>query len=209
MDESQLDCRRSCASRDARSPARILGALILIAAAGCSAPVPVNRRAMLFKQFSDRVRQYVDLHRRLEAGLPQLKRDSSAAEIHDHERALAEAIRSANAGARHEDIFFDGMAAEIRSVLRKECNGPQGKELRAAIRDNNPSPPGVHGRVRLAVNAPYPAGVPLSTVPPGLLLNLPELPPEVEFRFVGRNLILRDVTANLIVDYIRDALPRP
>jgi hypothetical protein len=30
------------------------------------------------------------------------------------------------------------------------------------------------------------------------------LPPELEYRFVGKSLILRDVKANLIVDIMRD-----
>jgi len=37
-------------------------------------------------------------------------------------------------------------------------------------------------------------------------MNLPELPPQLEYRVVGRSLILRDSEANLIVDFIRDAI---
>jgi hypothetical protein len=47
----------------------------------------------------------------------------------------------------------------------------------------------------------------LSLVPPALLLKLPQLPKELDYRFVGRHLILRDATANIIVDYILDAVP--
>ena len=60
----------------------------------------------------------------------------------------------------------------------------------------------------LRVNESYPAGAPLPTVPPSLLLNLPPLPPEVEYRIVGTDLILHDVEANLIVDWIPDAISR-
>jgi hypothetical protein len=41
-------------------------------------------------------------------------------------------------------------------------------------------------------------------MPPSLLLNLPELPKELEYRFVGRELVLRDSAANLIVDVLPD-----
>ena len=40
-----------------------------------------------------------------------------------------------------------------------------------------------------------------------LLRKLPDLPPELEYRIVGRHLILRDVKANLIVDVLRDVVP--
>jgi hypothetical protein len=40
------------------------------------------------------------------------------------------------------------------------------------------------------------------------LLRLPQLPKEVEYRFVGRDLILRDVAANLIVDFLPNAVPQ-
>jgi hypothetical protein len=42
-----------------------------------------------------------------------------------------------------------------------------------------------------------------------LLDVLPRLPEELEYRFVGRDLILRDVKANLIVDFIPGILARP
>ena len=40
-----------------------------------------------------------------------------------------------------------------------------------------------------------------------LLRKLPDLPPELEYRIVGRSLLLRDVKANLIVDILRDVVP--
>jgi hypothetical protein len=58
------------------------------------------------------------------------------------------------------------------------------------------------------VNASYPEDLPLAAVPPSLLNNLPRLPPELEYRFVNRDLILLDNSANLIVDFIRDVVPR-
>jgi hypothetical protein len=54
---------------------------------------------------------------------------------------------------------------------------------------------------RLHVNATYPVKVPLQSTPPTLLLDLSQLPSEVEYRIVGRDLVLRDVGANLVVDF--------
>ena len=54
--------------------------------------------------------------------------------------------------------------------------------------------------------------VPWNTGPmmwPSMLAGLPELPPELEYRFLGRHLILIDVLANVVVDVLHDALPEP
>lgn len=68
--------------------------------------------------------------------------------------------------------------------------------------DENP------GKFTLAANAPYPTQVPLSTMPPEVLRNLPMLPEGLEYRFVGESLILLDPRANLVVDFVSRALPR-
>ena len=36
----------------------------------------------------------------------------------------------------------------------------------------------------------------------------PVVAKEVEYRIIGRHLILRDVNANLVIDYIINALPK-
>lgn len=59
---------------------------------------------------------------------------------------------------------------------------------------------------RPGVNASYPDGGALTTMPPELLQLLPALPAGLEYRFMDRDLILWDPHANLIVDYIPDAL---
>jgi hypothetical protein len=56
------------------------------------------------------------------------------------------------------------------------------------------------------VNSPYPDKQPLSSVPPNVLASLPQLPKDIEYRFVGKHLILRDVRANLIIDYMPNAI---
>jgi hypothetical protein len=61
---------------------------------------------------------------------------------------------------------------------------------------------------KLRVNQRYPQGVPLQSTPPTLLLNLPQLPKELEYRIVGRDLVLRDIGANLVVDYLPNILPQ-
>ena len=60
--------------------------------------------------------------------------------------------------------------------------------------------------VKFEVNATYPESQPLPTMPPNLLASLPKLPEDLEYRIIGRHLILRDVHANIIVDYIPNAI---
>src|SRR6185503_9267869 len=50
---------------------------------------------------------------------------------------------------------------------------------------------------------------PAPRVPPMLLESLPQLPAQVEFDFVGRTLILRDVDADVVIDFVPEAFPEP
>ena len=61
----------------------------------------------------------------------------------------------------------------------------------------------------MEVNSVYPSALPLATFPPNLLKKLPELPPELEYRIVGRDLMLRDVKGNVVVDIMRNVFPIP
>ena len=55
--------------------------------------------------------------------------------------------------------------------------------------------------------ARIPKAFPLQSTPPSVLMNLPNLSQEVEYRVVGHDLALRDVDANLIVDVMRNVVP--
>ena len=43
-------------------------------------------------------------------------------------------------------------------------------------------------------------------MPPNVLAALPRLPDDIEYRFMGRDLILLDTRANVIIDRVPDAL---
>jgi len=93
--------------------------------------------------------------------------------------------------------------------------------LRETIRQDNPKPGLEDPKMRtkpqevpptrevvLAPNTPYPEREPVSTVPPELFAKLPPLPEPLEYRFVGRHLVLRDRASALIVDFLPRAIPR-
>ena len=161
----------------------------------------VNREALILKAFTDRVQAYAHLHKKLEGTLPPLKDASSPEQIKAHQEALAKLIRAARTRAAEGDL----LTADARRLLRRRIAGalqrPGGS---ASLEDLSEATP---IRLDLKVNASYPADVPLASFPPNLLRALPPLPEELEYRFVQRDLILRDIHANLIVDFMVKARP--
>jgi hypothetical protein len=57
---------------------------------------------------------------------------------------------------------------------------------------------------RPRVNQVYPTTLPLATFPATLLAVMPPLPDILEYRLLSEALILRDVPANVVVDFIVD-----
>jgi hypothetical protein len=108
----------------------------------------------------------------------------------------------ARADAAQGDIFTPQIQALVKTLIARLFAHSDRKKLRASIMDENP------GKIRLTVNGRYPDAVPLSTMPAEVLQNLPPLPEEVEYRFVGDTLILLDSAAHIVPDFIAGALPR-
>jgi hypothetical protein len=155
-----------------------------------------------YKEFSDRVQAYVNLHKSVESTLPALKPTDLPEMIAAHQHALARKIREARPKARRGAIFSESAIKAFRITIRNEFRGPHGEGARTTIRQGEPLT-----EVRLHVNERYPDGVPFTTVPPALLLKLPKLPDQVAYRIVGRDLILLDVEASLVVDRITEIIP--
>jgi hypothetical protein len=172
------------------------------AGAPASRVQPVNPDARALASFLERVNQYLAVHQRLENSLSRLSKESSPQEIDKHQRALGQMIQKERRSAKPGDIFTPESQAVIKRLLMKVFEGSDGPALKASIMDENP---GIAG---LKVNQRYPDTVPLSTIPPQVLQALPNLPGEMEFRFIGNTLILMDVHAHVIADLIPNAFPR-
>ena len=155
-----------------------------------------------YKEFLDRVQSYVSLHKTIEATLPPLKPTDLPELISAHQQALARKIREARTNAKRGDIFTDNARRAFRDSVRNEFQGANARNARTTIRQGAPLK-----EIHLHVNEPYPDGVPFTTVPPTLLLKFPKLPDQVAYRIVGRNLILVDVEANLVIDMIPEIIP--
>ncbi len=149
--------------------------------------------------FIARMNSYAELRARLETGLKALAVTTKPVEILNAETALAERIRVARARAKRGDIFSRSVRRGFRAALVAESDAG----TCAAIRDDNP------GDFDYRINGTYPKREPLSTVPPNMLAALPELPADVHYRFLGRDLVLHDTRANIILDEIPDAIRCP
>jgi hypothetical protein len=160
----------------------------------------LNPDAAAIADFNGRVAGYVELHEQLATGEAELKEDSKPAEIVKAKDALARKIQAARANAKQGDFFAPAVRPVFMKLLAPELKGEDGRDAKKVLKDDAPRP----GAIRFKVNAKYPEGQPLPTVPANILLNLPELPRPLEYRIVGRHLLLLDTASDLIVDYMLD-----
>ena len=175
---------------------------LLSAQTSARANPKVNQDSLIVADFENEVKEYVKLHKKAQAGLPSLKSTDSEHEINQHQRLLADNIRAARPKAKQGDIFAPEISQCLKRLIATSFQGPDAAKVRASLRRAEPV-----REIRLQVNAAYPDSLPLQSTPPSVLMNLPVLPPELDYRIVGNDLVLRDVGANLIVDYLPGAVP--
>jgi hypothetical protein len=152
-----------------------------------------------FADFEERVAAYMKTHKVAESDMGKLSPTSSAKQLDAKKTSLADEIRAQRAGAAQGDIFTAPIAAEFRRLIAMNL-----RHKAATIKESIRSGELVSANVR--VNGSYPEGVPLETMPPTLLASFPKLPPELDYRFIGSTLVLRDVSANLIIDLMPNAI---
>jgi len=191
----------------------LFGVLFLSASASTAPPAPVPPRIIPTGQvleelaatqnFDRSVAEYVTLHRLLERGVPPLRVTTDVREIQQAVRALALRIQVARVTARQGDLITPEVARLFRRQIAT-CLTPA--EWQAIFDDRfrdeegepvEPPP--------LSVNMAWPEQVPFEFVPPELIKSLPALPQELQYRIIGRSLVLWDHHANLIVDFLPGA----
>jgi hypothetical protein len=162
----------------------------------------VNADGAILQDFNDRVKKYVEVHKDAAKGNAKLKETEDPAEITRAQDALAAKIRAARATAKQGDIFTAEIRNKFRRLLAPELKGEDGRDAKEVLKEDAPSP----AQIPFKVNAKYPEGAPLPSVPANLLLNLPTLPEPIEYRIIGKHLILLDTGANIIVDFMTNAI---
>jgi hypothetical protein len=197
--------------RWARAPL-VLALLVLPSACGPHLP-PVEAPSQpnpTFDPLRDALQRYVEQTQpyRREAAQAQdntpgrsAPTPSAAAALRTRQSVLAEALRTRlRPQARQGEIF----TAAVADALRHEIEAIFASERRDLILDDlaeqnttpaRAGPPVINQRLE----APR--------LPPRLSESLPPLPKQLEYDFAGRTLILRDVDADVVVDFLPDALP--
>ena len=178
----------------------LVSALAMSAASEVQQPAAVNQTGAAVLAFKQRLSDYVKIHKEAEGQVPSLAETKDPAKISQREIALGEAIRHLRANAKPGDIFIEEVRPVLIDAIREDFAKRSATDRKALVEE-------MPANLKLVVNMTYPTALPLGTVPAKLLRELPDLPPELEYRIVARHLILRDVKANIFVDFIRNAMP--
>jgi len=161
----------------------------------------------VIKDYKERIAKYVDQHKKVKDAIDPVEESASAAVLTKQKQQFVKMLQQERQGAQQGNIFTPGVQPIFVRIIKQHLTHPNGAKARSLILGEGNPGTKTKSALVLKVNAPYPTTAPNSTVPPSLLLVLPQLPEELEYRFVGHNLILRDREADLIVDFIRNAVP--
>lgn len=180
----------------------VLTASAVPAVPGPSQAIGAPADAATMEQFHAEIEKYLALRRGLLTEVSGPIPNSTALELNNASDALARAIQRMRPNARPGSIFTPEIAAAFKRRVSDAVRTANLAPVLAGIDDEPPSlgRPSVHLR--------FPASSQLATMPPSLLAALPALPKELEYRIVGTYLVLRDVDAALILDFIPAAVPR-
>lgn len=151
------------------------------------------------KEFQDRIDNYLAAKKKQDIAK---KPTDSAGKLAQEKQQTVEKTQAARPQARQGDIFTPPVATYFKKQIENTLQGPEGKKIRASLRHAEPLP-----NVQLQVNAKYPRTLPLQSMPPTLLKNLPPLPKDLQYRIVGETLVLYDVASGLVADLIPGAVP--
>jgi hypothetical protein len=162
----------------------------------------VPDEAAAIRQFETAIADYIALRQRLANEVPQPVPNSSSVQLNDASDGLAAAIQRSRQSAGVGDVFVAPVTLVFKRTVDDAVRTAHLRQVLATIDDEEPTvrAPEIHLR--------FPSAAQMATMPPSLLAVLPRLPKELEYRIVGRFLVLRDIDAGLIIDYIPDVIPR-
>jgi hypothetical protein len=156
------------------------------------------------QRFHEAVSAYISLREVIEQTVSPPEISADWENILAAADALGDAIRAARPSAKEGDIFIAEVAPLLRRRIRETLRDPdcQAADILAAKGEDDRRPalsrPIVHDQFD------WGAG---SFMAFCILEVLPELPEELQFRFVERDLVLVDIDADLVIDVLPDAVP--
>jgi len=156
----------------------------------------------LLADFTRRVKEYSNTEHSLTAD--KMKPTTDVAKLEQQRRQLRDAVQQSRPNARQGDFFTPPTAQIFRRLLANLLSGPDGAKIKTSLHHAEPGAP-----AQFKVNGDFPNqnGQPIQSVPPTVLQVLPALPKGLEYCIAGNTLALRDTTANMVVDYLPNALP--
>jgi hypothetical protein len=179
--------------------ASLLGAATAAPLANCQA---MRQDDAAYKHLNEEIARYLAIHVDLRAEVPGPVPNSTARELNAASDMLFNAVRRARPRGRQGDFFDADAARLITQRLRAALRTPSVAAAVAGIDDERPA------TVKPQVYLRFPVENEMASMPPSLLRVLPPLPAELEYRIIGEDLVLRDIKASMIVDYILGAIPR-
>jgi hypothetical protein len=192
----------------------LIWSVTAVLAAGCSPTLPPTtapaQPSPIFEPLKRSLQTYIDQtqpFRKVAAEeaerVPGKDAPQAGAErsVRTRQESLADALRTkVRPAAKPGDLVTPDMAAVIRSEIQKAFDTPKRDLILDELAEQNSTPANA---ARPAINERLEA----PRVPPRLMEVLPPLPKQLEYDFVGRTLVVRDVDADIVVDFIPDALP--
>ena len=164
--------------------------------------VLTNAEQQTATNFEKRAADYADLCQKLERTIPALPDKATPEQMEAHQRAMAAMIQKERANAKAGEFFTPDTVALLQRILGATLSGAGGKANKESLMDENPGP-----LPNVGVNDRYPDGIPITTMPTDLLDQLPKLPEKMEYRFLGKRLVLVDSCAAIVVDITPNILP--
>jgi hypothetical protein len=181
----------------------VVTALVTITAERARAQYAVFDADAAMRQFHERVESYAALHRRL-APPPVAATNSDPIGKLLSRNYLAAALRSARRFAQQGEIFTPEVVTLFRWSLADSIGERDGDTFLRELNGGEPMPRGMHPDV----NEPY-TMTPLYRIPPEVRLGLPPIPPELDYRIAAHDLVLWDIYAGVVVDFVPDVvMPR-
>ena len=193
--------RRSCVFQ-------CIALLSAVLALAQSASPPVQTATLsdpdqkLLAEFTRKVKEYSNTEHSLTAD--KMKPTTDVAKLEQQRRQLRDAVQQSRPNARQGDLFTPPTSQIFRRLLANLLSGPDGAKIKTSLHHAEPGAP-----AQFKVNGDFPNqnGQPIQSVPPTVLQVLPALPKGLEYCIAGNTLALRDITANMVVDFLPNALP--
>jgi hypothetical protein len=152
--------------------------------------------------FGKRAKDYIDKEHSLQAD--KMKPTTDVAKLEQQRKQLRDAVQQSRPNAKQGDFFTPDAAPVFRRVLANLLNSPAGAKIKTSL---NHAEPGAPAAFRINGEFPNQNGQPIQSVPPTVLKLLPSLPKGLEYCIAGKTLALRDSNANMVVDFLPNALP--